>query len=193
MLSTSPQRQGFALLLLGCGLTLLSFSFGLPAWLVALTPAALGIAALLLLNRAEPPPATPPIRTEPPPEAPAHPGKLRYRGLTLRSKSEKRIAEALDRAEVLFIPSSKARFTLRRKHRDNRELDFVVCHAGAWGLLEVDGPHHERTPNYDRQRDDALRAHGVALIFRVASARCQAEPDAVVADFLQALHELEQM
>src|SRR2546425_6880849 len=62
---------------------------------------------------------------------------LIWQNLRFRSESEKRIAEALDRVGVLFIPNCLARLTTA-EGRKNKEPDFVVCHQGRWGILEVD-------------------------------------------------------
>lgn len=108
-----------------------------------------------------------------------------WKGLEFRSISEIKVAQALDRAGVLFIPSSRARFTTSGSGRDNREVDFLVCHEGKWGILEVDGPYH--SADHDKWRDNSFRAHGVAVIARYPSERCHNDPGGVVADFLTKL------
>jgi hypothetical protein len=110
-----------------------------------------------------------------------------WKGLEFRSISEIKVAQALDRAGVLFIPSSRARFTTSASGdgRDNREVDFLVCHDGKWGVLEVDGPYH--SADHDKWRDDRFRAHGVEVIARYPSDRCHNDPGGVVADFLAKL------
>lgn len=107
-----------------------------------------------------------------------------WKGLELRSISELKIAQALDRAGVLFIASSRARFTTSENGsgRDNREVDFLICHNGRWGVLEVDGPYHSN--DHDKWRDDRFRAHGLEIIARYPSDRCHNDPGGVVADFL---------
>ena len=68
-------------------------------------------------------------------------GRL-WRGLRFRSQSEIRIAEALERADVMFLPNCRAR-VITSEGRANREADFLVCSDGRWGILEVDGvPFH---------------------------------------------------
>ena len=61
-----------------------------------------------------------------------------WRNLGFRSESEIRIAQALERANVLFLPNCLARLGLK-EDRKNREADFLVCAGGKWGILEVDG------------------------------------------------------
>jgi very-short-patch-repair endonuclease len=97
-----------------------------------------------------------------------------------------KLAQALDRTGVLFIPSSRARFTTSGSGgRDNREVDFLVCSAGRWGVLEVDGPHH--SADHDKWRDERFRAHGVEVIARFPSDRCHDDPRGVVEEFLAVL------
>ncbi len=62
--------------------------------------------------------------------------------LRFRSESEVRIARALDAAGVLLLPNCLARVEVGQDKRATREADFLVCHNGKWGILEVDGPFH---------------------------------------------------
>ncbi len=71
-------------------------------------------------------------------QAIGHKATRSYAGLRFRSESEVRIAQALDRAGVLYLPNCKARVGSRDRRR-NSEADFLVCHSGEWGVLEVDG------------------------------------------------------
>ncbi|HYW18836.1 MAG TPA: pentapeptide repeat-containing protein [Nodularia sp. (in: cyanobacteria)] len=64
-----------------------------------------------------------------------------WENLRFRSKTEIKIAEALDRTGVLFVPNSLARLNTA-KGRENKEADFLICYNGKWGVLEVDGPFH---------------------------------------------------
>ena len=105
-----------------------------------------------------------------------------WKNLRFRSKSEVRIAEALDRAGVLFLPNCRARLEVSAA-RENREADFLVCAEGRWGVLEVDG---ERTAD-DHGRDRLFRAHGVRVVEHFHADRCYNEPDSVVREFLNIL------
>jgi hypothetical protein len=61
-----------------------------------------------------------------------------HNGLYYRSKSEVRIAEALEKVEgVLFFPNSGS-----MSHGVQKEPDFLVIYRGKVGILEVDGPTH---------------------------------------------------
>lgn len=112
-----------------------------------------------------------------------------WSGIRFRSESELRIAQALDRAGVLFVPGALARLGLRGA-RQNREADFLVCAEGVWGILEVDGApfHPDAQRDLDAARDHLFAQHGIGIIHHVDAARCFATPDAVVVEFLAMLH-----
>jgi hypothetical protein len=111
-----------------------------------------------------------------------------WAGMRFRSESEVHIAQALDRAGVLFLPGALARLG-PHVGRHNREVDFLVCHEGMWGILEVDGElfHSGSRHEADRARDDLFRQGGVAIIRRYDAGRCSSMPDEVVAAFLDVL------
>jgi hypothetical protein len=111
-----------------------------------------------------------------------------WQNLRFRSESEKRIAEALDRAGVLFLPNCLARLTTP-EGRKNKEPDFVICHQGRWGILEVDGePFHppSRTVE-DHKRDRDFYAYGIQIVLHFDAAECYQQPDRVVKQFLALL------
>jgi len=89
---------------------------------------------------------------------------LAWNNLRFRSASEVRIAEALERAQVLFLPNCMARLGCSR--RENRETDFLICHPGKWGILEVDGPLSHPPPRKvdDDDRARLFKAHGIRLV-----------------------------
>lgn len=111
-----------------------------------------------------------------------------WQNLKFRSVSEKRIAEALDRAKVLYLPNCRARLNID-SGRTNREADFLVCHAGKFGILEVDGaPYHPPTRTvHDHERDRLFKAHGIKTVEHFDSGACAENPDAVVKKFLDIL------
>lgn len=111
-----------------------------------------------------------------------------YNNLRFRSASEVKIAEALDKAGVMYLPLCKARLNSGR-NRVNREPDFLVCHGGKWGILEVDGePWHPPTRTVeDHTRDRLFRSHGVVVVEHFDAKHCYDFPDAVVRKFLTIL------
>jgi hypothetical protein len=108
--------------------------------------------------------------------------------LRFRSATEVKIAEALDRRGVLFFPLCRARLN-SPQGRVNREPDFLVCHDGKWGILEVDGePYHppQRTV-HDHERDRLFQQHRVRVVSHFDSTDCYFTPEKVVGDFLALL------
>lgn len=108
-----------------------------------------------------------------------------WSNLRFRSASEVHIAQALDRAGVLFFPNCKARLGYSGNRR-NREADFLICHEGKWGILEVDGePFHppSRTVE-DHERDRLFHAHGILVIQHFDAQECYENPDGIVQKFL---------
>lgn len=113
-----------------------------------------------------------------------------WKNLRFRSETEKRIAEALERANVLFIPNCLARLN-SPDGRETKEADFIVCNKGKWGIIEVDGePYHppSRTTQ-DHKKDQNFYAHGVKLILHFDATECYHQPDKVVKRFLQLLED----
>ncbi len=111
-----------------------------------------------------------------------------WMNLNFRSESEVRIAQALDRQNVLFLPNCRARLGALG-HRENREADFLICHNGKWGILEVDGElfHPPSRTVQDHERDRLFRAHGVRIVEHFDAHECFEDPDGVVARFLRIL------
>jgi hypothetical protein len=113
---------------------------------------------------------------------------LNWKNMNFRSKSEVRIAQALDSAGVLFMPNCIARVGTPETRR-GREADFLVCCDGRWGILEVDGePFHppSRTA-HDHERDRLFKAHGVKVVEHFDSSECFEQPADVVRKFLELL------
>ncbi len=109
-----------------------------------------------------------------------------WNGFYFRSKTEIKIAEALDRAGVLFYPNNKARLN-QAEVRVNKESDFLIFQAGKFGILEVDGRPYHQTAADDHERDRLFKRYGIRVIERFDSKRCWNEPDKVVQEFLELL------
>jgi hypothetical protein len=110
-----------------------------------------------------------------------------WMNLRFRSASEIKVAEALDRANLLFWPNAMAR--LGAETRQNREADFLVCAEGRFGILEVDGePFHppSRTAA-DHERDRLFKSHGIRVVEHFDANECFNDPDGVVRRFLSIL------
>ena len=103
--------------------------------------------------------------------------------LGFRSKTEIKIAEALDRTGVLFVPNSLARLT-KPKGRENKEADFLICYKGKWGVLKVDEPHHTAERRVEEQEEERIfKKNGIKVVERFDAQRCYNHPDEVVQEF----------
>jgi hypothetical protein len=108
-----------------------------------------------------------------------------WKNLRFRSQTELRVAEALDRAGVLFLPNCRAR--LGFKTRENREADFLVCCDGKWGILEIDSDRFHKSAADDHERDRLFKAHGISVIEHFDQGECWENADGVVKKFLYLL------
>lgn len=111
---------------------------------------------------------------------------VEWEGLKFRSKSELRIAQALDRARVMYLPNCRGRIG-GKDGRRTIERDFLVILNGRCGILEVDGePYHPAARSaIEHERDRLFKTHGVTLVERYDAKRCYRDPDHVVAEFLE--------
>ncbi len=161
------------------------FVFGvlILGWIIAF-----GLGALLIYRRGRASRPNPRPDLAPPPnrhENSATWRSIEWKGLIFRSNSEIKIAKTLDHRGIFFIPATRVRMDAGKGDRQTRELDFVICYEGKWGVLEVDGPYH--VAKLDGERDSLLRMHGISNIQRFPSERCYQEPKAVVDEFLSRL------
>jgi hypothetical protein len=117
--------------------------------------------------------------------------KFTWNGLGFRSASELRIAQELDRRGVLFLPNCTARVSAGAV-RVNREPDFLVCHKGQWGILEVDGDpfHQPMNAARDHERDRLFKLHGIRIVERYRADECFENAAGVIDGFLALLERL---
>ena len=110
----------------------------------------------------------------------------KWSGLNFRSKSEIKIAEVLDERGILFFPNIRGRVSLNGR-RVNREIDFLICDEGRWGVLECDGEQYHQTAADDHARDMIWNTHGIWFIKRFSATECYKNPTKVVDAFLEML------
>lgn len=108
---------------------------------------------------------------------------LEWNGLRFRSKSEMKIAQALDKRKVLYFPNARGRL-LDNYQRVNKEADFLICFQGCWGILECDGETYHQSAAKDHARDMVWNANGIWFIKRFPSDECYSTPEKVVDMFL---------
>lgn len=107
---------------------------------------------------------------------------IEWHGLKFRSVSEVQIARALDKKKVLFFPN--CRCIAGTSDRQIKELDFLVCDNGRWGVLEVDGSQWHQSAAIDHNRDRQFQKHGIDFIQRYDAEACFNDPHSVVEEFL---------
>jgi hypothetical protein len=107
--------------------------------------------------------------------------ELRY-----ASASEIRIAQELEKRKILFFPLAVAvRADTGQRWQDHREVDFLICDGGVWGVLEV--AYHPDRYEKDSEKDHWLKKSGILCVQHYTAERCNKEPASVVDDFLSIL------
>ncbi len=112
--------------------------------------------------------------------------EIKWKHLSFRSEHEVAIASELDTIGVMFLPNAAVRIT-ENGDRVTKEVDFLVCKNGRWGILEVDGAQHRESRAEDMMRDDAFTDAGVWFIRRYPAAMCIEKPTWVAQDFITRL------
>lgn len=111
--------------------------------------------------------------------------ELRY-----ASSSEIRIAQELERRKVLFFPLAVAvRAETGESWRDHREVDFLVCNNGTWGILEVS--YHPDRFERDAEKDVWFKQSGILCIQHCSAERCYRDSEGVISEFLSILKQFE--
>lgn len=111
-----------------------------------------------------------------------------WMNLRFRSATEVRIAQALDRMGVFFVPNCMGRIG-KLGERENREADFLVILNGKPGILEVDGDvaHPPTRTVQDHARDRLFKEQGVRVVEHFDATECWDDADRVVGRFLDLL------
>lgn len=112
--------------------------------------------------------------------------EIKWKHLSFRSDHEVAIAAELDTTGVMFFPNAAVRLTEHGK-RVTKEVDFLVCKDGHWGILEVDGCQHRESRAEDMMRDDIFTDAGVWFIRRYPATICKQKPVWVAQDFISRL------
>lgn len=109
-----------------------------------------------------------------------------YNEMSFGSQTEVRIAQELERLGVLFFPLPLAvRYETGNMYQDHREPDFLVCHDGVWGILEVS--YHPDRYEKDAEKDHWFQRAGLLCVRHYTAERCFREPDVVVREFMEVL------
>ncbi len=109
-----------------------------------------------------------------------------YNEMKFASKSEIRIAQELEEKKVLFFPLPLAvRADTGSLFNDHREVDFLVCQNGNWGILEV--AYHPDRYEKDSEKDIWFKKSGILCIQHYTAENCFNSPKKVVTEFLEIL------
>lgn len=111
-----------------------------------------------------------------------------WRNIRFSSEPEVKIAEALERAGIMYIPNCLVRAG-SPEEMVSRFPDFLICFDGKWGILEVDGQkYHQGRATEDHERSRIIERHGgIAYLTRFDYRRCMDDPDGVIKDFIEVL------
>jgi hypothetical protein len=95
------------------------------------------------------------------------------------SLEQVKIAEALDRAGVMFFPNSKAQLP-NFEDQPYKQVDFLIYYNSKLGVLEIQYSDTEK----QEQRDNFLSKQGILLIEYCDPVQCLEDPDRVVQEFI---------
>lgn len=111
---------------------------------------------------------------------------LTYNELNFASQSEIRIAQELENRNILFFPLAVGvRAETGNKFQDHREVDFLICSNGTWGILEVS--YHPNRFEKDSEKDLWFKKSGILCFQHFTAERCYQKPNVVVDEFIEIL------
>jgi hypothetical protein len=114
-------------------------------------------------------------------EIPANLQKTEYfwKEWCFHSLEQVKMAEALDKAGVVFFPNSKAQLP-NFEDQSYKQVDFLICYNSKFGVLEIQYLDFKK----QEKRDAFLLKQGICLIEYCDSVQCLEDPDQVVQEFL---------
>ncbi len=111
---------------------------------------------------------------------------ITYNELKYASKAEVKIAMELEARKTMFFPLAVAvRAETGNVWQDHREVDFLICDDGVWGILEV--AYHPDRFEQDAEKMAWFKRAGILCIEHRTAERCFNAPGAVVDEFLAIL------
>jgi hypothetical protein len=105
--------------------------------------------------------------------------------LRFRSEVETIIYNELKKRDLLFFPNAAA--VLGGEKCEKREPDFLICHKGKWGILEVMGDTYHKNAAKDHDRARLFKKHGVLCMEFFTANECKWSAAKVVDKFLSIL------
>jgi hypothetical protein len=112
-----------------------------------------------------------------------------YNEMKFASNSEVRVAQELERRGILFFPLPLAvRGNTGNMYHDHREVDFLICHHGKWGILEV--AYHQGRYEKDTEKAQWFKDAGITCVEHFTAEKAYNSPAEVVTTFIRnlALH-----
>ncbi len=112
-----------------------------------------------------------------------------YNEMKFASKSEVRVAQELEGRGILFFPLPLAvRGSTGRGFQDRREVDFLICHHGKWGILEI--AYHLKRYEQDAEKAQWFKDSGITCVEHFTAEKAYNNPAEVITTFLKnlALH-----
>jgi hypothetical protein len=109
---------------------------------------------------------------------------MKHDELRFRSPAEISIYDELKKRRLLFFPNAAA---ILGETGKKREPDFLICHKGKWGVLEVMGQTYHTDPVKDHDRARLFKEHGLLCIEFFPANRCEGAAAKVVDEFLSLL------
>lgn len=113
---------------------------------------------------------------------------LKYNEMRFGSATEIRVAQELERRKILFFPLPLAvRAETGKNFQDHREPDFLICHEGVWGILEV--AFHQGRYEQDKQKDEWFKKSGILCVEHYTAEECYGKTTSVIDRFLSILEQ----
>lgn len=108
---------------------------------------------------------------------------LSYNEMKFASQSEIRIAQEFEARKILFFPLPLAvRADTGNFYNDHREVDFLVCNDGVWGILEVS--FHPDRFEKDSEKDSWFKSSGILCVQHYSAETCFETAAKVVEEFI---------
>jgi uncharacterized protein YjbI with pentapeptide repeats len=120
-----------------------------------------------------------------------------WENLKFRSLAEVEIAQALDRANLLFFTHCAARLDCSGVRLNDLNPGFLVCYRVSnlppaivrWGILVVDRPRDDKLAmTIEEQEKEINFERGGVRMYRFSQSKCLSQPDDVVREFIQLLN-----
>jgi len=109
-----------------------------------------------------------------------------YNEMKFASQSEIRVAQELESQKVLFFPLPLAvKAETGKFFEDHREVDFLICEDGVWGILEVS--YHPDRFEKDSEKDKWFKKSGILCVEHYSAEKCYNSSKAIVNEFLSVL------